>query len=116
MIAVLIDRCLCNPILPPSGVSTGSINPHWVLCNKWGPTILAVGSNGKLVFLKCEICVNQDNRFKSWTNPSLLVFTSAPQLPLNPLLNPSSTIRSLKNGLILSSIKLKKFVLYFPAW
>ena len=34
VIEVLIDKCLCNPILPPSGVSTGSINPHCVLCNK----------------------------------------------------------------------------------
>ena len=25
---VLIDMCLCNPIFPPSGVSTGSIYPH----------------------------------------------------------------------------------------
>ena len=24
----LIDRCLCNPMLPPSGVSSGSIKPH----------------------------------------------------------------------------------------
>ena len=34
VIAVLIDICLCKPMLPPSGVSTGSIKPHCVLCNK----------------------------------------------------------------------------------
>ena len=28
VIYVLIDKCLCKPILPPSGVSIGSINPH----------------------------------------------------------------------------------------
>ena len=52
VIDVLIAKCLCNPTFPPSGVSTGSIMPHCVLCNKWGPTILEVGSNGKLSFLK----------------------------------------------------------------
>ena len=26
-IAVMV-KCLCNPILPPSGVSNGSMNPH----------------------------------------------------------------------------------------
>jgi hypothetical protein len=69
-----------------------------VLCNKCGPTILAVGSKGKLILRKWEIYVNHDNRFKSCTNPNLLVFTSAPQLPLNPFLNPSSNNLSLNNS------------------
>ena len=41
--------CLCNPILAPSGVSTGSIIPHCEPCNKRGPTILALESKGKLI-------------------------------------------------------------------
>jgi hypothetical protein len=52
VIAVLIDICLCKPTFAPSGVSTGSIIPHCVLCNKCGPTILAVGSKGKLILRK----------------------------------------------------------------
>ena len=28
VICVLIAKCLCNPIFPPSGVSIGSIKPH----------------------------------------------------------------------------------------
>ena len=39
--------CLCNPTLPPSGVSTGSIIPHCEECNKRGPITFALESSGK---------------------------------------------------------------------
>ena len=51
VISVLIDMCLCKPIFPPSGVSTGSIYPHCDACNNLGPTTFALASNGKLIFL-----------------------------------------------------------------
>ena len=63
--AAVIAKCLCNPMLAPSGVSNGSINPHCELFNNRGPTTFDVGSNGKLIFLKCDIKVFQLNRFKS---------------------------------------------------
>ena len=65
---VIVDPkliCLCNPTLPPSGVSTGSIIPHCDECNNLGPIILALESNGKFNFLKCEIKELNDKRFKS---------------------------------------------------
>ena len=99
VIDVLIAMCLCNPTFPPSGVSTGSIYPHWEPCNKCGATTLDVGSIGKLIFLKCEINVNQDKRLRSWTSPTRFVFSSAPQFPLNPFLKPSSIMRILKKSL-----------------
>ena len=46
------ERCLCRPILPPSGVSIGSIYPHWELCNTRGPTNLTLLSKGRFVFLR----------------------------------------------------------------
>ena len=61
----VIERCLCNPIFPPSGVSMGSIRPHCEEFNNLGPTTLALESNGKFNFLKCEINVYQLNLFKS---------------------------------------------------
>ena len=45
--------CLCNPTLPPSGVSTGSIIPHCDECNNNGPVILALASIDKFTFLSC---------------------------------------------------------------
>ena len=42
---------LCKPILPPSGVSTGSTIPHWVVCKRRGPTTFALASSGKFNFL-----------------------------------------------------------------
>ena len=62
---MLIDKCLCKPILPPSGVSIGSIKPHCDEFNKRGPTTLALESRGKFILRKCEINVYQLNRFKS---------------------------------------------------
>ena len=62
---VLIAICLCNPILPPSGVSTGSIYPHCEECNKRGPTTFALASNGKLNLRICEIKEFHDNLFRS---------------------------------------------------
>ena len=59
------DKCLCNPTLPPSGVSTGSIIPHCEECNNLGPTTLALESSGKFNFLKWEINELYDNLFKS---------------------------------------------------
>ena len=50
-----MDMCLWNPIFPPSGVSTGSINPHCDPCKSLGFTTFAVESIGKLIFLKCDI-------------------------------------------------------------
>ena len=101
-IVALIAICLCKPIFPPSGVSSGSIIPHCELCNKCGATTFAVGSNGNIIFLKCEINVNHDNLFKSCTRPTRLVCSDAPQFPLNPTLNPRSTVRSLKISFSLS--------------
>ena len=66
-------KCLCVPILPPSGVSTGSIIPHCDECNNRGPTILALASNGKLIFRRREIYELNDNLFKSCTNPTRFV-------------------------------------------
>ena len=86
-------------MLPPSGVSTGSIIPHCDPCSKRGPTTLALASRGKFIFLKCAIKELYDKRFNGWTNPTRLVCVSAPQFPLNPFLNPSSTILSLKKSL-----------------
>ena len=88
--------CLCKPTLPPSGVSTGSIIPHCEECNNLGPIILAVESNGKLIFLRCDKNELNDKRFKSCITSGLLVCCSAPQLPLNAFLKPSSSILSLK--------------------
>ena len=44
-------KCLCNPMFPPSGESTGSINPHCEAFNNLGPTTFAVGSSGTFIFL-----------------------------------------------------------------
>ena len=52
VIYALIDKCLCNPMLPPSGVSNGSINPHWELFNRRGPTTFALASRGKFILRK----------------------------------------------------------------
>ena len=57
--------CLCKPILPPSGVSIGSMNPHCDEFNRRGPTTLALESKGKLILRKWEINVFQLKRFKS---------------------------------------------------
>ena len=50
VISVLIAICLCRPIFPPSGVSIGSMKPHWEEFNKRGPTTFALASNGKFNF------------------------------------------------------------------
>ena len=47
--------CLWKPILPPSGVSTGSIIPHCDACNNLGPITLALESIAKFIFLIIEI-------------------------------------------------------------
>ena len=65
VIFVIIARCLCKPILPPSGVSTGSINPHCEECNKRGPTTLALESKGRLTFLRRERAELKDKRLRS---------------------------------------------------
>ena len=65
VINALIDICLCKPILPPSGVSIGSIYPHCEEFKRRGPTTFALASNGKLILRKCEIDVFQLKRFKS---------------------------------------------------
>ena len=59
------EICLCNPTLPPSGVSTGSIIPHCDECNNLGPTILALESSGKFNLRKCDKKELNDKRFKS---------------------------------------------------
>ena len=107
--------CFCNPILPPSGVSIGSIKPHCDELSKRGPTTLAVESIGKLIFRKWEINVYQLNRFKSCTAPIRFVCASEPQFPLNAFLNPCSTILSLKKVLKLASIRPIKLSLYLFA-
>ena len=88
--------CLCNPIFPPSGVSTGSIYPHWDPCKCLGPTTFALASRGKFNLRNCDIKEFQLKRFKSCTTPTLFVFSCEPQFPLNAFLKPASTILSLK--------------------
>ena len=73
VIYAVIAICLCRPILPPSGVSIGSIKPHCELFNRRGPTTFALASKGKLILRKCEIYVFQLNRFRSCTTPRRLV-------------------------------------------
>ena len=104
--------CLCNPIFPPSGVSIGSIIPHWDEFNSLGPTTFALGSIGRLIFRKCDMKAFQLRRFKSWTTPTRLVFAWDPQFPLNAFLKPCSTIRSLKNDLKLDSMREVKLSWY----
>ena len=112
VIWVLIAICLCRPIFPPSGVSTGSINPHWDEFNRRGPTTFALESKGKFILRKCEINVYQLRRSKPCTTPRRFVWVSEPQFPLNALRNPFSTVLSLKNVLKLDSIRLMKLSLY----
>ena len=65
VICATILICLCNPMLPPSGVSKKSINPHCEPCNNRGPITFALASNGKLIFLRCANAELNDKRFKS---------------------------------------------------
>ena len=87
-IIVETAKCLCRPICPPSGVSTGSIKPHWDECNSLGATTLAVGSMGRLIFLQWDKAELNDNRLRSWTIPSFVVYSFEPHWPLNAFLNP----------------------------
>ena len=88
--------CLCNPTLPPSGVSTGSMIPHCDPCNNLGPTTLALESSGKFTLRNCDIKELNDRRLRSCTRPIFLVCSVAPQFPLNAFLKPFSSILSLK--------------------
>ena len=43
----------------------GSIMPHCDVCNKLGPTILALASISRLILRKCDKAELYDNLFKS---------------------------------------------------
>ena len=94
LIIVNIDKFLCNPIFPPSGVSTGQINPQEEECSLRGSIIFAERDKGKFVLLICEIVPKFDNLFKSWTIPCLSLLL--PQLPFKAFLNPFSISRKSK--------------------
>ena len=96
VISADIDKCLCNPTLPPSGVSTGSIIPHCEPCSNLGPITFALESNGKFTFLSWDMKELNERRLRSCTRPSFFVCSVAPQFPLNAFLNPFSSILSLK--------------------
>ena len=93
LIYVVMAKCLCKPMFPPSGVSIGSKNPHCVLCNTRGPTTFTLASNGRFVLRKWLSAELKDKRFKSCTTPTRFVCSLSPQLPLNAFLNPASTMR-----------------------
>ena len=43
--------------------------------------------------IKSEVAELKDKRLRGCTTPNLFVCSSAPQFPLKPFLNPSSTVR-----------------------
>ena len=109
-------RCFCRPMLPPSGLSAGSITPHCDPCSWRGPVTLALASIGRFNLRRCEMKELYDSRFKSCTIPSTSVpsvapmvplysldlssvWTVAAHLPLNDFLKPASIRRSPKISL-----------------
>ena len=71
--------------------------PHCVALSNLGPTIFAPSAAiGVFVLRNCATVEKNDNLERSCKAPGRFVCASAPQSPLNALLNPSSVIRLLK--------------------
>ena len=104
---VISAKFLTIPILAPSGVSAGQINPKWVLWSYLGLDIFIWAFIGAFILLRWLKVANKDvSLFKVYATPVFTTYPSLflPQLPVAKAFSISFVIISESKKLLISSV------------